>query len=86
VLASKLTGKLSPSIITRLTSSVFGLKDLSLAPEMIQLISDSYMSGIHKVFLSYSALIALHLCATLFIEDYGLAANKKASEEEEVAN
>lgn len=61
---------------------MFGLKDLNFSQETIQLVSDSYMSGIHKVFLSYSALIALHLCACLFIEDYGLAANKKASEEE----
>lgn len=82
VLSSKLKNKLSSSLITRITSSVFDLKDLNLSRETIQLISDSYMSGIHNVFLSYSALIALHLCACLFIAEHRLTANKKASEEE----
>jgi hypothetical protein len=86
VLSIELKDKLSPSLIAQLASSVFALKDLNLSEESKQLISNSYMSGIHKVFLFNSALIAVHLCACLLIEDYGLTANKKVRGEERAQN
>ncbi|KAJ5205355.1 Major facilitator superfamily domain general substrate transporter [Penicillium cf. griseofulvum] len=78
----QLAPKFSPGLIAQLTSSVFALKDLNLSEEQVQMISNSYMDGIHGVFLSYSALIAVYLCACLFIEDYGLKTNKRDSGEQ----
>jgi hypothetical protein len=81
VLSSELRSKLDPGLIAQLTSSVFNLKKLNLSDGEVQLISQSYMDGIHAVFLSYTALTAIHLYACLFIEDYGLAANRTSHAE-----
>lgn len=81
VLSSDLRTKFSPGLIAQLTSSAFDLKDLNLSDVEIRLISNSYMDGIHGVFLSYFALTALHLSACLFIQDYGLGVSHANGEE-----
>lgn len=79
ILSRGLSSKFSPSLVAKLTSSMFALKDLNLPKEDVQLILNSYMDGIHGVFFSYSALIAMHLCACLLIEDYGLKSDKRSN-------
>jgi hypothetical protein len=60
------------------------LKDFPLSDEDKNLISESYMNGIHAVFISYAVLIAVHLCACLCIEDYGLKGGNQDRKSREV--
>jgi hypothetical protein len=67
-----LNSRFSPSLIAKLTSSAFSLKDLGLNDEEIDTICGAYMKGLNAVFISFAVLIFIHLCACVFIQDYGL--------------
>lgn len=72
ILSSQLRTKFSPRLVAQLTSSAFALDELDLSDADKQLIMHSYMDGLHAVFVSYTVLIVIHVCACVCIEDYGL--------------
>ncbi|KAI0474461.1 putative efflux pump antibiotic resistance protein [Xylaria cf. heliscus] len=72
VLYSQLKSRFGPSLIAKLTSSAFALKDLHLTDEERHLITQGYMKGLRTVFASFTVLIAIHVFSCVCIQDYGL--------------
>ncbi|TGJ86274.1 hypothetical protein E0Z10_g2486 [Xylaria hypoxylon] len=72
VLYGQLKARFSPETISELISSAFALERLHLTEEEKGLVTQGYMEGLHQVFASFTVLIAIHVCACLFIQDYGL--------------
>lgn len=64
-------------------SSAFALENLHLTREEKTLVSQGYMEGLHAVFASFGILIAIHVCACLFIQDHGLKRDGKLRNEQE---
>ncbi|KAF7160165.1 hypothetical protein CNMCM5623_005680 [Aspergillus felis] len=72
VLYRGLKGKLSPELISQLTSSAFALRSIDLSDDDKHLVSTVYMRGVQAVFVSYAVLITVYFLCSLFLEDYGL--------------
>lgn len=72
VLNAQLRSRFSQETIAKMISSAFALENLHLTEEEKSLVSQGYMKGLHAVFASFAVLIAIHVCACLFIEDYGI--------------
>ncbi|KAI1177410.1 putative efflux pump antibiotic resistance protein [Nemania sp. FL0916] len=72
VLSVQLSSRFGPDLIAKLTSSAFALNDLDLSEEDKVVISQTYMRGLHAVFISFAILVLIHLCSCMFIRDYGL--------------
>ncbi|KAH8200299.1 hypothetical protein TruAng_005515 [Truncatella angustata] len=72
VLYGQLKSRFSQDTIAELISSAFALEHLHLTEEEKRLVSRGYMEGLHAVFISFAVLIAIHVCACLFIRDYGI--------------
>lgn len=87
MLSSQLKTRISDSLILKLISSAFALKDLHLTDEEMDMITHAYMKGLHAVFVIFAVLISIHLCSCVCIRDYGLkqgkAQQKRRSVEEE---
>ncbi|GFF53934.1 hypothetical protein IFM51744_08234 [Aspergillus udagawae] len=86
VLYSGLKGKLSPEVISQLTSSAFALRNTDLSDDDKQLVSTVYMRGVQAVFVSYAVLTAIYFLCSLFIEDYGLGGKYAHAESSVTAN
>ncbi|KAL7928720.1 major facilitator superfamily domain-containing protein [Trichoderma chlorosporum] len=76
VLSGQLKMKISDSLIVKLISSAFALKDLHLTDEEMEMIIQAYMKGLHAVFVIFAVLISIHLCSCLSLRDYGLKQGK----------
>ncbi|KAI1756418.1 putative efflux pump antibiotic resistance protein [Xylaria castorea] len=72
VLYGQLKSRFSPSLIAKLTSSMFTLKDLHLTDEERDIITQGYMKGLRVVFASFAVIIAIHVVSCVCIRDYGL--------------
>lgn len=63
--------RFSEAFISQLQSSGFNLDNIPISDNDRAFILARYMKGIWGVFLSYAAVIVVHLCACVFIDDYG---------------
>jgi hypothetical protein len=72
VLYGQLRSRFSQETIAKLISSAFALEHLHLTEEEKSSVSQGYMEGLHAVFISFAVLIAIHVCACLCIQDYGI--------------
>lgn len=75
VLYRELKSWFTQETITKLISSTFSLEHLHLTEEEKRIVTRGYMEGLHAVFVSFAALIAIHVCACLCIQDHGLKRN-----------
>lgn len=74
--------RFSEAFISQLQSSGFNLKEILISDKDRAFILARYMKGIRGVFLSYAAVIVVHLCACVFIDDYGLRGTDGESQED----
>jgi len=84
VLSSQLKSRFSDSLIVKLISSTFALKDLHLTDKERDIITQTYMKGPYAVFVSFSVLIAIHLCSCVCIRDYGLKQGKAQQQQKNI--
>ena len=81
VLKARLAGHLPQSFISQLISSAYALPSLDLAPLQDEVVLDTYMSGMHSIFIMYAPLIGVSFIAASLVKDRGVA-EKDASAEE----
>ncbi|TVY91502.1 putative transporter [Lachnellula willkommii] len=72
VLQNGLNTRFSPTFISQLISSASAVMKSNLSDEDKQLISETYMVGLHKVFVSYAVLALVLFLWVLFIHEYSL--------------
>ncbi|KAG9186872.1 hypothetical protein G6011_09980 [Alternaria panax] len=71
----------SDSLMSQLTSSTYDLDQFGLAPEQKQEVFDTYMLGLHYIFIFFTVCSGLSLSLTFWVGNTSLKAPKRLDEE-----